>query len=92
MWLFTHDITAICLNEMNQRAEVRCALYAGLVSATSPVMRGHCIALHLDPIRMPESIFNEMSSLCMVRFFLLVFLNHSAVNSLTMMLYWTFFN
>jgi len=58
---------------MNQRAEVRCALYAGLVYATFPVMRGHCIALHLDPIRTPEAVFNEMFSYCIVRFLLLFF-------------------
>lgn len=73
MWLLTHDITAICLHEMNQRAEVRCALYADLVSATYPVMRGHCITLHIDPIPVPESIFNEMCSFYIVRFLLLFF-------------------
>jgi len=59
---------------MNQRAEVRCGLYAGLVPATFPVMHEHCIALHLDPIRMPEAIFNEMFSFCIVRFLVLFFL------------------
>jgi len=73
MWLLTHDITTICLHEMNQRAELRCALCAGLVSATFPVMRAHCTALHLDPIPMPEAIFNEMFSFCIVRFLLFFF-------------------
>jgi hypothetical protein len=39
-------------------------------------MRGHFIALHIDLIGMPEAIFSEMFSFCIVRFLPLFFKPH----------------